>query len=71
MPALPLCCLQVGSEVRGNNTADGADGKQASSAFAFPYPYTTGAQLYFTVAVVVGTTRSNASLVYGPVVVGE
>ncbi|PRW20918.1 fibronectin type III domain-containing [Chlorella sorokiniana] len=61
---------KVGSEVRGNNTADGADGKQASSAFAFPYPYTTGAQLYFTVAVVVGTTRSNASLVYGPVVVG-
>ena len=63
-------CVQVGNEVRGNNTADGADGTDGK-AFVFPYPFTTGAQLYFTVTVVVGGTRSGASLVYGPIVVGE
>ena len=64
-------CAQVGNEVRGNNTAEGADGKSQASAFVFPYPFTTGAQLYFTVTVVVGGTRSEASLVFGPIVVGE
>lgn len=62
--------LQVGSEVRGNNSAAGADGKTADTAFAFPYPYTSAAQLYFTVSVVVGTTRSNASALSDAVVVG-
>lgn len=57
--------------MRGNNTADGADGKAADTAFVFPYPYTSAAQLYFTVSVVVGNTRSNASAVSSAVVVGE
>ena len=61
----------MGSEVRGNNTADGADGKTVETAFAFAYPYTAAAELYFTVSVVVGNTRSNASAVSTAVVVGE
>lgn len=57
--------------MRGNNTADGADGKAEASAFVFPYPFTAGAELYFRVTVVVGGTRSPASEKWGPVVVGE
>lgn len=57
--------------MRGNNTADGADGKAAASAYVFHYPFTTGAQLYFRVTVVVGGTRSDPSEKWGPVVVGE
>ena len=73
-PALcPLAhpCVQVGSEVRGNNTAADADGT-AAKPFVFPYPYTSAATLWFKVTVVVGTTRSDASeLSSAGVVVGE
>ncbi|PRW20837.1 Ig-like domain repeat [Chlorella sorokiniana] len=61
---------KVGTEVRGNNTATGADGKAAGTAFVFPYPWTTGSQLWFKVTVVVGGTRSPSSGTYGPIVVG-
>ena len=55
--------------MRGNNTDETADGK--STAFVFPYNFTAAAELYFTVTVVVGGTRSPPSNVKGPIVVGE
>lgn len=65
-------CEQVGNEVRGNNTAEGADGKSQASAFVFPYPYTTAAKLWFKVTVVTGGTRSPASQLFNlGVVVGK
>ena len=61
-PACPFGAItQVGSEVRGNNTAAGADGKER--AFVFRYPYTSAAELWFKVTVVVGSTRSDASVI--------
>lgn len=55
--------MQVGSEVRGNNSRSGADGKSQDKAFVFRYPYASAAELWFKVTVVVGTTRSDASMV--------
>ena len=63
-------CPQFGEEVRGSNTATGADGLSLATAFAFPYPYTTAAKLWFKVTVVVGGTRSDASPIYGPIIMG-
>ena len=68
--APPAAHPQFGEEVRGNNTASNADGKTPASAFVFPYPYTGAAKLWFTVTVVVGGTRSSASPIYGPVIMG-
>lgn len=56
--------------MRGSNTASGADGKAPDTAFAFAYPYPGPAKLWFRVTVVSGGTRSDASEVYGPVVMG-
>lgn len=56
--------------MRGNNTAAGADGKTPATAFVFPYPYTGPAKLWFKVTVVVGGTRSSASDIYGPIIMG-
>ncbi|PRW20946.1 fibronectin type III domain-containing [Chlorella sorokiniana] len=68
--AFKLNSVPEGEKVRGNNSRTGADGKSNSSAFAFPYPYTAAAKLWFKVTVVVGGTRSAASAIYGPIVVG-
>lgn len=71
-PALsPTPCLQFGEEVKGSNTDPSADGKTPATAFVFAYPYTTAAKLWFKVTVVVGGTRSDASGIYGPVIMGE
>ncbi len=68
---LPPLGLQFGEEVRGNNSRSGADGLSFATAFVFPYPFTAAAKLWFKVTVVVGGTRSPASGLYGPIVVGE
>lgn len=57
--------------MRGSNTASGANGLSLATAFAFPYPSTAAAKLWFTVTVVVGGTRSPASPIYGPIIMGE
>ena len=56
--------------MRGSNTAAGANGLSLATAFAFPYPYTAAAKLWFKITVVVGGTRSDASPIYGPVIMG-
>ena len=63
-------CPQFGEEVRGSNTANGANGLSLATAFAFNYPYTAAAKLWFKVTVVVGGTRSDASPIYGPIIMG-
>ena len=67
----PTPCSQFGEEVKGSNTDPNADGKTPATAFVFDYPYTSAAKLWFKVTVVVGGTRSDASGIYGPVIMGE
>ena len=63
--------MQFGEEVKGSNTDPNADGLTQATAFAFPYPATAAAKLWFKVTVVVGGTRSDASGIYGPIIMGE
>ena len=56
--------------MKGSNTASGADGTTPDTAFVFAYPYTAAAKLWFKITVVVGGTRSGASDIYGPVIMG-